>query len=378
VSLDREQVRFARGTQGGTYADRGRQVAYRPAPSPSPPNAELVHSDTASILLIGCVKGKADTARPARELYTSPLFARRRAFAEAADVPWFILSSQWGLVAPEQVLAPYDLYLGDQPQSYRRAWGQFVAEQLSLRVPFVRDTCVEVHAGQVYIEAIRGPLTERGVRLVNPVKAGSQGEMLQWYDSHAPASASEPDGVNTLLARALPILTEPSNARTKTELATIAASLKAPGLYSWWVDDAGASDLARGLGHSVRAGLIYAGQAGATREQSGKTSAATLANRLLGQHFNGSMRGSTFRWTIGAILSAVHDRRATEGEISQWMSDHLRVIPWPSADAGTLFSVERSLLSMIDPPLNLDEVPSAPLRKELARMRKIFPRESLP
>jgi hypothetical protein len=204
--------------------DASRPTVLRP--NPSPPKAEpFIYSGTASILLIGCVKTKANTARPARELYISPLFTRRRAFAETVGVPWFILSSQWGLVA-EQVIAPYDMYLGDQPQSYRRAWGQFVAEQLSLRVPLVRGTCVEVHAGQVYIEAIRGPLTQRGVRLVNPVKAGSQGEMLQWYDSHAPPSASEPDGVNTLLARALPILTEPSNARTKTELATIAASLK--------------------------------------------------------------------------------------------------------------------------------------------------------
>jgi GIY-YIG catalytic domain len=127
--------------------------------------------------------------------------------------------------------------------------------------------------------------------------------MLQWYDRHTPASASEPDGLNTLLARALPILTDPSNARTKKELAATATSLKAPGLYSWWVDDAGAADLSTGLGHLVRAGLIYAGQAGATHEQSGKPSAATLASRLLGQHFNGSTRGSTFRWTLGFVLT---------------------------------------------------------------------------
>jgi hypothetical protein len=313
-----------------------------------------------------------------RELYTSPLIARRRTFAEALGVPWFILSSQWGLVAPEQVLAPYDMYLGDQPQSYRQAWGQFVAEQLALRMPLVRGTCVEVHAGQVYIEAIQRPLSERGVQLANPVEAGSQGEMLQWYDTHGPASATESDGMNALLARALSILTDPSNAHTKTELAAIAASLKAPGLYSWWVDDAGAADLSKGLGYPVRAGLIYVGQTGATHKQSGKTSAATLASRLLGQHFDGSTKGSTFRLTIGSILSAALGGRATEVEISQWMSDHLHVVPWPSAAAGTLFSVERSVLGVIDPPLNLSEVPSNPLRTELTRLRSIFGHEPLP
>ena len=380
VSLDREEVRFTRGTQGGTYADRGRQPAYRVASNPSPPRAEPGTDSVtgASTLLIGCVKTKANTARPARELYTSPLFARRRAFAEGAGVPWFILSSQWGLVAPEQVIAPYDMYLGDQPGSYRQAWGEFVIEQLALRTPLTRGTSVEVHAGRVYIDAIRGPLSQRGVRLVNPVKAGSRGEMLQWYDTNGPMPIPESDGLKALVDRALPILTEPRSARTKTELATIAASLKAPGLYSWWVDEAAAVDLTRGLGHPVRPGLIYAGQAGATSEQSGKTSAATLVSRLLGQHFSGSTRGSTFRWTIGSVLTAALGRLVTEAEISQWMSDHLRVVPWPCDCAGSLLSVERSLLSMIDPPLNLSEVPFTPLRKELTRLRRLFRRGLLP
>jgi hypothetical protein len=56
--------------------------------------------------------------------------------------------------------------------------------------------------------------------------------------------------------------------------------LAKPGLYSWWIDDAGAADLSRGLGHLVAPGLIYAGQAGATKEPSGKTSGATLALRV--------------------------------------------------------------------------------------------------
>jgi len=50
--------------------------------------------------------------------------------AERAQCPWFILSSRWGLVAPEEVVASYDLYLGDQSQAYRRAWAEFVVAQL--------------------------------------------------------------------------------------------------------------------------------------------------------------------------------------------------------------------------------------------------------
>jgi hypothetical protein len=50
------------------------------APSPAPPS-RAVHRDvesTADVLLVGCVKSKAPEARPARDLYISPLFERRQ------------------------------------------------------------------------------------------------------------------------------------------------------------------------------------------------------------------------------------------------------------------------------------------------------------
>jgi hypothetical protein len=48
-----------------------RPTRHRPRPNP------VADSGAASILLIGCVKGRAHTARPARELYISPLFGKR-------------------------------------------------------------------------------------------------------------------------------------------------------------------------------------------------------------------------------------------------------------------------------------------------------------
>lgn len=60
-------------------------------------------------------------------------------------------------------------------------------------------------------------------------------------------------------------------------------TLSRPGLYSWWVDEAGAVDLSGGLGHEVKPGSIHVGQAGATRIKSGKPSGATLWSRLIRQ-----------------------------------------------------------------------------------------------
>lgn len=57
-----------------------------------------------------------------------------------------------------------------------------------------------------------------------------------------------------------------------------------PGLYSWWVDTAGAAELTTGLAHPVEEGLIYAGAAGATRWPSGQASTNTLWGRVARMH----------------------------------------------------------------------------------------------
>ncbi len=43
---------------------------------------------------------------PAKDLYVSALFDKERAYAERTGIPWFILSAQHGLVAPDEVLEP--------------------------------------------------------------------------------------------------------------------------------------------------------------------------------------------------------------------------------------------------------------------------------
>ena len=46
---------------------------------------------TGAVVLVGCVNTKAPEARPARDLYRSPLFERRRRYAESSGRPWYIL-----------------------------------------------------------------------------------------------------------------------------------------------------------------------------------------------------------------------------------------------------------------------------------------------
>src|SRR2546429_585452 len=61
-----------------------------------------------TVYLISCVSKKRDQACEAQDLYVSSLFRKARQFAEASGSAWFILSAEHGLVAPGQVIAPYE------------------------------------------------------------------------------------------------------------------------------------------------------------------------------------------------------------------------------------------------------------------------------
>jgi hypothetical protein len=154
-------------------------------------------------------------------------------------------------------------------------------------------------------------------------------------------------------------------------LATGGDGLRHPGLYSWWVDPAGAATLTDGLGHEIHAGLIYAGLAGATHNRSGKKSSNTLWGRIHGMHLGGRHEFSTFRRSLGSILASA--RLAPEIDelaLTAWMHEHLRVVAVPVADADTLDDLETTVLTELDPPLNLMKMSKTPIRRRLSELRR--------
>lgn len=122
-------------------------------------------STAASVILVAGGRAQLSEPAAARDLYVSPLFARRRARAEASGAPWFIVSGRWGLLDPGDVLAPYSFSLAQQPVSYQRAWGRFVAEQLSLVSSVGRGDVVEIYSGAAYAAALTAPIQYLGAQV---------------------------------------------------------------------------------------------------------------------------------------------------------------------------------------------------------------------
>jgi hypothetical protein len=337
----------------------------------------------ADLLLLGCVKLKASSPQQAKDLYVSDLFRRRRRYADQRGLPWFVLSAEHGLLRPDDLVAPYDVELTAQPASYSRVWGAWVIERLRAELGSLTGVRLEVHAGDAYAQALGEPARVAGAKLIRPLQGLMLAEQLAWYLAHSgllldrtcpPGAVSGAEGW---------VGDAPGSERVDTFVstlrdATLAIQLghldesevpMAPGLYSWWVDEAGARALTLGLGHRVDAGLIYAGQAGATRWPSGQRSSTTLAGRLIVMQRDGSVNFSTFRRTLAAGLNLASAGRADEGALTEWMRLHLAVAWRSTDDADGLAAVEHDVLALLDPVLNLRDMHGSDVRLELKRRR---------
>lgn len=375
LQLGRE-VTFVRSSGGRVNAaeigtvDAGARI--------SVPSGEYVGSgDRSELLLVTCAKTKLAAPAAARDLYVSTLFKRQRAYAESRRIPWFILSAEHGLVSPGEWLAPYERYLPDTPVTYRAAWGDWVAERLDMLAGPLQGVVVEIHAGAAYIDAIAQRLTDKGAVVVNPLVGLALGERLEWYtrqslDSSGPYAGPERSQMHTATSWLVEMLIDESRAIALPDfLGTRGEGFRRPGLYSWWVNKAGAADLTEGLGVRIPHGLIYVGLAGATRWPSGKRSTSTLWSRITTMHLGGNHEFSTLRRSLGSILA--HEAKSPtidEAALSAWMNQHLRILATPYEDVDVLGGLEADVLRTIDPPLNLRGMKPSPARARLTELRR--------
>ena len=356
---------------------RGRKPRRRPGADP-----ETLASGSASdiadlgerLVLVGCVKSKVDYPAPAKDLYDSPLWHKRRRYAESSGMPWAILSAEYGMVDPDMVLEPYDRYLGSEPSNFRRSWSERTAKQVLKRLNEIDLEAVEVHAGSAYLEnGLRQRLEQAGVVVVAPLKGLGIGQQLRWYS------------VRSRVSEAVEHLSAFDSAVGANSFDPKSEAASHPGLYSWWVDDVGREVFESSL-ETDMPGLIYAGQAGATSSRSGKKSPATLGSRLDDDHLGGTVYGSTLRKSLAALLLSPLDLRVEssdrlvaghEDKVSEWMRRHLSVALYPYGDRDLLSDFEDEVLGILDPPINLQGRPQTPARQRLTTLRRRISRPEL-
>ena len=126
------------------------------------------------------------------------------------------------------------------------------------------------------------------------------------------------------------------------------------GVYGWWADEASRRLIEETL-QTDAASLIYVGKAG------GGKSRETFETRVLGKHLNGSIRNSTLRWSLTAILMTMPEFAAAHSDpcvvrrsdrLSAWMREHLEVAIIPVDGPESVKHVEDAMIARYDPPLN--------------------------
>lgn len=152
-------------------------------------------------IIVGCVSKKKQGVWPARDLYSSPLWDRRRDYAVVSRLPWAIMSAKYGLIGPNEEISPYNRTIGDlqKDPSCLTTWRAELANQLedlfghgpgqysrSAHVT-VRDSSgligktIEVHAGMDYIRELDLIARDLGFTIVYPLQGLGIGKQLQWY-----------------------------------------------------------------------------------------------------------------------------------------------------------------------------------------------------
>lgn len=84
-----------------------------------------------TIALVSGVLPQYENAMPARWLYHSEWFVVAAGLAETASTGWFILSARYGLLHPDQKIAPYELTLSTLSPDQRQAWAAGVLQSLT-------------------------------------------------------------------------------------------------------------------------------------------------------------------------------------------------------------------------------------------------------
>lgn len=148
------------------------QTASKPQP-PKPPT---------TIVLISCSKSKLDKPAPARELYTGQLFRKAVAWAERHRHQWFVISGLYGLVAPNQSIAPYNYSLKDRRGSREReSWAHHTVRAL-LPNHLPKGSRAILIMPELYRRFIQPELDRASITYSNPLKHLSIGKQMQWLD----------------------------------------------------------------------------------------------------------------------------------------------------------------------------------------------------
>jgi hypothetical protein len=109
----------------------------------------------------------------------SQLFKKARKYVGANYNRWYILSAEYGLLAPAMWVHPYDKTLNNMNANDIKEWSEMVAADILT----IRPTEIDFYAGAKYRKYLIPLLEAEGIKCNVPLKGMGIGEQLSWYKS---------------------------------------------------------------------------------------------------------------------------------------------------------------------------------------------------
>jgi hypothetical protein len=136
-----------------------------------------------TVVLVSCGAQKGKERARARDLYTSTLFRKARAFAERHGDAYFIISALHGLVSPDQELSPYNFKLSQLRHAERFDWGDRVARAIRRQVP--AGSRIIILAGRLYRDALEWRLVRYGFDVECPTRGQNIFQLMSYLTKTA-------------------------------------------------------------------------------------------------------------------------------------------------------------------------------------------------
>ncbi|MEH2517536.1 cytoplasmic iron level regulating protein YaaA (DUF328/UPF0246 family) [Bradyrhizobium sp. AZCC 1610] len=132
----------------------------------------------ADVAFVSCVKTKSTTAELAEHLYISPWFRMAKEYVRQNADRWFILSAEYGLLRPGQMIDPYEATLNNLGIKLRQHWAKRVMHQMA-ELDLWGSRAI-VLAGKNYREFLMDPLMLRFKSVEVPMDGLMMGQQLSW------------------------------------------------------------------------------------------------------------------------------------------------------------------------------------------------------
>jgi len=140
-------------------------------------------------VLVSCSKSKQDGVQLGRDLYEpSPIFRKRRKFAERRGDAWGILSAKHGYIPPGVAIEDYERHISDRTA----VWGVFVLRDLLEDLRFHDVDQVTLLAGSRYVEPLVAELEARGYDVIDWNAGKRPGERMSALDEANDPTEQQP------------------------------------------------------------------------------------------------------------------------------------------------------------------------------------------